>query len=81
MTPRWHLQIDTGGTFTDCVAHSLSGEVRRSKVLSDGTLRGKVLERVEQKHTASAGSLERDARYFRRIPISASRREPPSIAY
>ena len=48
MTPRWHLHIDTGGTFTDCLAHSPTGEVHRSKVLSNGTLRGKVLARVSK---------------------------------
>ncbi|MEM6842388.1 MAG: hydantoinase B/oxoprolinase family protein [Bacteroidota bacterium] len=43
---RWKIWVDTGGTFTDCLAHSPSGMLHRVKVLSDGTLRGKLLESV-----------------------------------
>ena len=43
MSSPWQLHIDTGGTFTDCLAYSPAGETRRCKVLSNGTLRGKVL--------------------------------------
>jgi 5-oxoprolinase (ATP-hydrolysing) len=39
---RWQVCIDTGGTFTDCVAVSPAGEVRRAKVLSTAALRGTV---------------------------------------
>ena len=35
----WQLCIDTGGTFTDCVAKTPTGDLRRCKVLSSGTLR------------------------------------------
>ncbi len=44
MTP-WKIWVDTGGTFTDCLATDPSGKVTRLKVLSNGTLRGKVLSR------------------------------------
>lgn len=46
MSARWQLWIDTGGTFTDCVARSPTGEMHRSKVLSNGTLRGKITARL-----------------------------------
>jgi 5-oxoprolinase (ATP-hydrolysing) len=36
---RWRVWIDTGGTFTDCLAVDPSGMLRRAKVLSSGTLR------------------------------------------
>ncbi|MCS1417848.1 MAG: Acetophenone carboxylase gamma subunit [Verrucomicrobia subdivision 3 bacterium] len=36
---RWKLWVDTGGTFTDCLALSPHGELRRIKVLSTGRLR------------------------------------------
>jgi len=40
----WRLWIDTGGTFTDCVAIAPDGEARRVKTLSSGALRGRVLD-------------------------------------
>lgn len=43
----WRVWIDTGGTFTDCLAVSPGGEVRRAKVLSSSALRGTVRERVD----------------------------------
>jgi len=42
LTPSWHLYADTGGTFTDALALSSTGEWRRAKVLSSGALRGSV---------------------------------------
>ncbi len=38
----WKTGVDTGGTFTDCVAQSPDGQMHRAKVLSSGTLRGQV---------------------------------------
>ncbi|HYE61016.1 MAG TPA: hydantoinase B/oxoprolinase family protein [Phycisphaerales bacterium] len=40
----WRVCVDTGGTFTDCIALSPTGEVRRAKVLSSSCLRAAVLE-------------------------------------
>ena len=40
----WRFRIDTGGTFTDCVALAPDGAVRRVKVLSTSALRGVVEE-------------------------------------
>ena len=37
----WRLWADTGGTFTDCIAISPEGEVRRAKVLSSGVVLGR----------------------------------------
>ncbi len=39
---RWRLWIDTGGTFTDCLAVNPAGELRRAKVLSSAALRARV---------------------------------------
>ncbi len=44
--PCWKLWIDTGGTFTDCVARDLSGDLHRLKVLSNGTLRGRIVRKI-----------------------------------
>ncbi len=39
----WHLYIDTGGTFTDCLACDPQGKWYRRKVLSNASLRGKIV--------------------------------------
>lgn len=40
----WQFWIDTGGTFTDCLARTPEGEERRVKVLSNAAIRGRVVE-------------------------------------
>lgn len=42
--PGWQVWVDTGGTFTDCLARSPGGELRRAKVLSSSALRGAIRE-------------------------------------
>ena len=61
----WRLFVDTGGTFTDCLAVAPDGRRLRCKVLSSGALRGRVTERVserefvvEQSWGAPAGLLD-----------------------
>lgn len=44
--PRWTIGVDTGGTFTDCVARCDDGRVRRAKVPSSGELRARVIRGV-----------------------------------
>jgi len=36
----WKLYIDTGGTFTDCIAYDPDGNIHRRKVLSSSAIRG-----------------------------------------
>ncbi len=45
-TKPWKIWVDTGGTFTDCIAYSPRGIVKRLKILSSGVLKGKVIEQV-----------------------------------
>lgn len=40
MQTHWQIWVDTGGTFTDCLAQSPAGETKRLKVLSSSCLRG-----------------------------------------
>ncbi|HVG11336.1 MAG TPA: hydantoinase/oxoprolinase family protein [Thermoanaerobaculia bacterium] len=42
----WRLWIDTGGTFTDCLAVDPGGRLHRAKVLSTSALRGRIAERL-----------------------------------
>lgn len=42
----WQIWIDTGGTFTDCIAHTPGGDIKRLKVLSSGALKGLVVEQL-----------------------------------
>ena len=44
--PSYLLAVDTGGTFTDCLATDSDGHTHRRKVLSNGTLRGTVLDQL-----------------------------------
>lgn len=41
MTGGWRIWVDTGGTFTDCLAVDPQGTLRRAKVLSNSALRGR----------------------------------------
>ena len=48
--PPWRIFVDTGGTFTDCLAIDPTGRLHRAKVLSSGSVRGRVL-RIEPPRT------------------------------
>ncbi|WP_221390035.1 hydantoinase B/oxoprolinase family protein [Dyadobacter sp. NIV53] len=41
--PVWKISIDTGGTFTDCLAIDPAGNLTRVKVLSSSRLRGRII--------------------------------------
>ncbi|MDR8392199.1 hydantoinase B/oxoprolinase family protein [Aliifodinibius sp. S!AR15-10] len=43
-TTKWQIWIDTGGTFTDCIARDPGGVFHKTKVLSSSALRGTILE-------------------------------------
>ncbi|HST60636.1 MAG TPA: hydantoinase B/oxoprolinase family protein, partial [Longimicrobium sp.] len=53
MSP-WQIWIDTGGTFTDCLALDPTGTLRRAKVLSSSALRAVVAD-VESADTLRIG--------------------------
>ncbi len=42
----WRMCIDTGGTFTDCLASDLQNRRHRTKVLSSGVIRGEIVELI-----------------------------------
>lgn len=43
----WQIWIDTGGTFTDCIALSPEGNAHRLKILSSGVLRGRAIRQPD----------------------------------
>jgi 5-oxoprolinase (ATP-hydrolysing) len=46
-TPAWNIFIDTGGTFTDCIAQSPEGITHYAKVLSSSSLRGRIVRKID----------------------------------
>ena len=53
---RWQIWIDTGGTFTDCIATDPAGVVHRAKVLSHSALRGRILRRIDDRRLVIAAN-------------------------
>ncbi|MEL7833975.1 hydantoinase B/oxoprolinase family protein [Fodinibius sp. Rm-B-1B1-1] len=47
----WQIWIDTGGTFTDCIARTPDGHRKTAKVLSNSSLRGKITSAGSETHT------------------------------
>ncbi len=45
----WKIWVDTGGTFTDCIAHDPDGKIKRLKVLSSSVLKGQVIQRLDRR--------------------------------
>ena len=48
----WQVWVDTGGTFTDCVAVDPQSRIHRAKVLSSSALRGKVRNVIDTRSIA-----------------------------
>jgi 5-oxoprolinase (ATP-hydrolysing) len=44
----WEIWMDTGGTFTDCIAIDPQGQSKRLKVLSSGVLRGQLIKQLSK---------------------------------
>ncbi|MCU0470322.1 MAG: hydantoinase B/oxoprolinase family protein [Arcicella sp.] len=49
MSKAFQISIDTGGTFTDCVATDNLGNHYRTKILSNSTIRGEITEQISPK--------------------------------
>jgi len=69
----WQILIDTGGTFTDCIAISPQGSRNIAKVLSNGTLRARITEIVDRRKLKFSGNWPAqknifDQYFFRALP-------------
>lgn len=58
MPESWKIWIDTGGTFTDCMALSPEGDLLKCKVLSSSALRGTIDSIRDARHIHIQGSWE-----------------------
>jgi 5-oxoprolinase (ATP-hydrolysing) len=70
----YKLNIDTGGTFTDCIASNPDGVTIRRKVLSSSSLRGNITKIISQSELeiSTSWSLEKDllkGYFFRLLDI------------
>jgi len=61
----WRIAADTGGTFTDCHAIASDGTPRRTKVLSTGCIRTRLLEIVSSRRFRLADHWGQDAGFLR----------------
>ncbi|HKI85463.1 MAG TPA: hydantoinase/oxoprolinase family protein, partial [Thermoanaerobaculia bacterium] len=61
----WRLAVDTGGTFTDCLAVDPEGRTHRAKVLSSSSLRGAVAERLGARRLRVEGAWSVPDGFFR----------------
>lgn len=57
----WKIWVDTGGTFTDCLAVDFAGNKTRLKVLSSGCVRGRIVGKVADNTFQYATSWAFDA--------------------
>lgn len=60
----WQFWIDTGGTFTDCLARAPDGSELRAKVLSNGAIRGRIVERLGMRAARVELSVETGDDFF-----------------
>lgn len=54
----WEFWIDVGGTFTDCIARTLAGEVISLKLLSSGATKGQISCRPSSRQFVDPGRLD-----------------------
>lgn len=79
----YQIFIDTGGTFTDCIALKPDNKSSYKKVLSDGTLRAKILEWLppSQFKINTNWQLTRDIIHDYRLSISQEEYESKITAF
>ncbi len=81
----WNISIDTGGTFTDCIAQNPLGEILTSKVLSSSCLRGKIVRKIDPFVYSFEAPWEYDSQllegYVLKIPSRNIRSKLLSVDY
>ncbi|MGG7662407.1 hydantoinase B/oxoprolinase family protein [Dyadobacter sp. BHUBP1] len=74
----WRIWIDTGGTFTDCLAIDPAGNKTRIKVLSSSCLRGRITEKLSQKIYRFEASWPYDGGLFKNYTFKLQGTDTPS---
>ncbi len=77
--PFWRIWIDTGGTFTDCLAYDPDGNLHRVKVLSSSALRGKLLQPIDEKTFQAAFHWPVSKDIFQQYTFRLSNQSHPDI--
>ncbi|MBN8651148.1 MAG: hydantoinase B/oxoprolinase family protein [Cytophagales bacterium] len=68
LTP-WKIWVDTGGTFTDCIAFKPSGEIRRLKILSSSVIKAEVKSVVAENCLLVAANLHTSVDIFKNFSV------------
>jgi len=82
--PPWRIWVDTGGTFTDCLAVDPEGRQHRAKVLSTSALRARVEAVPDPLHLRLSAAWEVPDDFFvgfRLRPLTPGAREVEVLAF
>jgi 5-oxoprolinase (ATP-hydrolysing) len=75
----WRFSVDTGGTFTDCLAFDPQGVAHRIKVLSSSSLRATVVERLAPNRVRLSLGLHLECDALRGLTLRALGAETSSL--
>ena len=67
---RWQVWVETGGTFTDCIARAPNGTLHRAKVLSSSALRGTIVEAIDAQGLRIQERWNAPADFVRGLPFT-----------
>jgi len=74
----WQIWIDTGGTFTDCLAIDPAGNKTRIKVLSSSCLRGRITEKLSRNTYRFEAAWPYDGAIFKNYTFKLHGTDTPS---
>jgi len=78
LTP-WKIWVDTGGTFTDCIALTPAGEIRRLKILSSSVIKAEVKSVLPGNCLLVAATLHASADIFKNFSLRLAGEEMPLL--
>lgn len=76
----WNIWIDTGGTFTDCIAQHPGGTTRHVKVLSNSGLRGSIDKRLSPAELRISQTWDAPDHFVRGLRFHLLDQEHPPLA-
>lgn len=79
----WNIWIDTGGTFTDCVAQDPTGNIYSLKVLSKSALRGRIEAKLDNSNFKASMKWGTDRNIFKeyRFQLLGKTHKPVKIQH